>query len=376
VNPHRLLHPGAWWVWAGCLAVAAMRTTNVLVLAVVLAVVSFVVSARRQSGPWARSFGAFFKLGIALVIIRLLLAIAFGVRLPGTTLFTVPSFGLPEWASGVTLGGPVTIELVVDAFAQGLRLTAVLVCFGAVNALCSPYRLLRALPAVLYEAGVVVTVAFAFAPQAVVAVGRLREARRLRGRPTKGLRGARGMAIPVLEDALERSVALAASMDSRGYGRRSDLTPRARAVTSVCTAIGLLSACIGVYGVLDAGAPRALALPMVGVGATALAAGLFAKGRHASRTRYRPDSWRAPEAVVAASGVVALVAFVATAAVMPDALQPSSVPLTLPPVPVVAIAGLIVALLPAWVAPRIPTLADSIVAGDFSVDADHAPVAA
>ena len=36
------------------------------------------------------------------------------------------------------------------------------------------------------------------------------------------LRGLRGIAVPVLEGALDRSLQLATSMDARGYGRRSD----------------------------------------------------------------------------------------------------------------------------------------------------------
>ena len=45
----------------------------------------------------------------------------------------------------------------------------------------SPYRLLRAVPSVLYELGVVVTVALSFAPQTVTTVAVVRDARRLGG---------------------------------------------------------------------------------------------------------------------------------------------------------------------------------------------------
>ena len=119
--------------------------------------------------------------------LRMVLEMLFGVRLPGTVLFTLPSIDLPDWAAGVSLGGPVTVEMLLDGFTQGLRLAVVLACFGAANTLASPYRLLRSLPTVLYEAGVVVTVALSFAPQVVMAAGRRRQARRLRGRTDKGL---------------------------------------------------------------------------------------------------------------------------------------------------------------------------------------------
>ena len=47
-RPRRLLHPGAWWLWAGGLAVVALRTTNPLLLGLVLGVVAFVVGLASQ----------------------------------------------------------------------------------------------------------------------------------------------------------------------------------------------------------------------------------------------------------------------------------------------------------------------------------------
>ena len=58
------LHPIAWWCWAGALAVAASRTTNPLLLGLILAVVAWVVTTRRGNSPWARSFGALMRLGL------------------------------------------------------------------------------------------------------------------------------------------------------------------------------------------------------------------------------------------------------------------------------------------------------------------------
>src|SRR5690606_401024 len=144
VRRRRLLDPGAWWVWAGGLAAAAMQTTNPLLLAAIVAVVAFVVAARRQPTPWSRSFGSFFKLALVLIAFRVVMQVLFGQRIGDTLLFTLPSIQLPDFAAGVVIGGPVTLELLVDAVYTSLRLAAVLVCFGAVNALCSPYRLLRA----------------------------------------------------------------------------------------------------------------------------------------------------------------------------------------------------------------------------------------
>jgi energy-coupling factor transport system permease protein len=287
-----------------------------------------------------------------VIVLRVVLEMLFGARLPGTTIFTLPSVDLPEWAAGVTIGGPVTVEMLLEAFTQGLRLAVVLACFGAANTLASPYRLLKSLPAVLYEAGVVVTVALSFAPQVVMAAGRRREARRLRGRTAKGLRAVPGVALPVLEGALDGSIALAASMDARGYGRRSDLSPSVRRVAAFSTAVGLLAICGGVYGVLDSGAPSALRLPLLGAGALVCAVALVAKGRRTPRTRYRPDAWGLPEWITPACGAAALAGMAVAATIDASSVRVSFSPLEWPSVPVVAVMGLLIAVLPAFVAPR------------------------
>jgi energy-coupling factor transport system permease protein len=239
----------------------------------------------------------------------------------------------------------------LDGFTQGLRLAVVLACFGAANTLASPYRLLRSLPTVLYEAGVVVTVALSFAPQVAMAAGRRREARRLRGRTARGLRAMRGIALPVLEGSLDRSVALAASMDARGYGRQADLSPATRRVATASTVLGLIAISGGVYGLLDSGAPAALGLPMMGAGALICAIGLVAKGRRTPRTRYRPDAWGAPEWFTVLSGAVGLAGIVVAARIDPQSVAMSLYPLEWPAVPIAAVIGSLVAVLPAFVAP-------------------------
>ena len=348
----RVLHPAAWWVWAGAVAVAAVRTTNPLLLALLAAAVGFVVANRRSTAPWSRSFGAFLRLGAIVIGIRVVIQVVFGIRLPGHELFGLPRVPLPHWAAGVSIGGPVTLESVLSAVYQGLRLAVILLCFGAANALASPYRLLRCLPAVLYEAGVAVTVALAFAPEAVMAAADIREARRLRGRPTRGIAGIRGLAVPVLQTALDRSLELAASMDARGYGRRVAAADSQRRLAGAATGAGLLAIAAGTYGLLDAGSPDALGLPVLAVGAALLAAAIVSRGRRSPRTRYRPDPWGRAEWAVAAAGFATLGAFVVAGWVGHAGLNPGTFPLEAPRLAVLPAAGVVLALLPAHLAPR------------------------
>lgn len=341
----RSLHPLAWWVWSLGLAAAAMRTTNPLLLGLVIVVAGWVVAARRTDAPWGRTFSFALRLGAFLVVMRVVLAALFGLRVPGTVLFTLPTVELPSWAAGVNIGGPVTVELLLGAATEGLRLAAIVACFGAASALANPYRLLRSLPAVLYEVGVALTVALAIVPNTVLTAGRVREARRLRGRAVRGLRGLQGLAMPVLEGALERSVDLAASMDARGYGRRRAVSRVAVAVSTVALLAGLVGVGVGAYALLDAGAPSVLGLPVLSVGVLLLATGMVVAGRRVDRTRYRPDEWLWAEWVVVVTGAVAAVSVAVVAALDPDALTMPLFPLGWPAVPVVAVVGIGVAAL-------------------------------
>ncbi|MEU3414041.1 energy-coupling factor transporter transmembrane component T [Streptomyces sp. NPDC006658] len=349
------LHPGAWWLWAISLGVAATRTTNPLLLALLLAASGYVVATHRSSAPWARSYAAFVRLALAVVLVRVLFAVALGSPIPGThTLLTLPEVPLPHWAQGIRLGGRVTAEAVLFAAYDGLKLATLLVCVGAANALASPARLLKSLPGALYETGVAVVVALTFAPHLIADVRRLRAARRLRGRPDRGLRGLVQVGLPVLEGALERSVALAAAMEARGYGRTAEVSVPVRRTTAGLTLGGLLGVCAGTYGLLTAEG-GAYGLPVLLAGVLAALAGLRLGGRRSPRTRYRPDPWGAHAWLVAGSGA-AVAALLTLASVRdPEALHPGVVPLVAPALPLWPAAAVLLALLPAFVIPREPS---------------------
>ncbi|MGW2240101.1 energy-coupling factor transporter transmembrane component T [Streptomyces sp. NPDC001759] len=346
-----LVHPGAWWLWSLALGTAATRTGNPLLLGLLIAVSAYVVSTCRPQSPDARSYTAFLRLALAVLLIRLVFAVALGSPVPGThTLLTLPEVPLPHWAQGIRLGGEVTAESLLFAFYDGLRLAALLVCVCAANALANPARLLKSLPGALYETGVAVVVALSFAPNLIADVHRLRAARRLRGRPDSGVRGLLQVGLPVLEGALERSVALAAAMDARGYGRTAEVPAPVRRTTTALTLGGLLGVCAGTYGLLTAEAGT-YGLPLLLAGVTASLAGLRLGGRRSLRTRYRPDRWDARAWLVTASGAVPAALLTLAAATDPAALAPSVVPLTAPTLPLWPAAAVLVALLPAFVAP-------------------------
>lgn len=346
----RALHPGAWWGWALALAVAASRTTNPLLLALLVAVAWVVVSARRADTPWARAFRMYVLLGVVIVLVRVLLRAVLGSG-GASVLFTLPRLDLPAWAAGISLGGPVTLESVLGGAYDGLRLAVLILCVGAANALADAKRLLRAVPGALYEAGAALVVSVSLAPQLVDSVRRVRAARRLRGSDDTGVRRLRSLVVPAVEDALERSLQLAAAMDSRGYGRVAALPPGRRWLVRGLVLGGLLGVAIGAYGLLDPTAGPALGLPLLVTGLVTAVAGLGLGGRRVARSRYRPDPWTAAEWSVVGSGALAAAAVSLAAVIDPGSLAPSVAPPVWPSLPWIAAGGIVLAAAPAVLAP-------------------------
>ena len=365
----RLLHPAAWWAWAIGLAMAASRTTNPLLLALVVAVAGYVVAARRERGA-ASPFGAFLRLGLFVIAMRVVLVALLGGGVPGqTVLLNLPQIPLPTGSSGVRLGGPVTLEGVLAAAYDGARLAAVLACIGAANALASPRRLLRYVPATLYEVGTALVVALTYAPQLVDDARRVRAARRLRGHAGRGPRELARLAVPVLDSALERSLDLAASMESRGYGRSVHRDASSRRKATALTLFGLGGVVAGVYGLLDGGSAPLLGLPLLLAGSAAAAASLAVGARRERRSRYRPDPWAAPEWVVASSGAMVggLVMVAAQRAMAGIILQTS--PAVWPTLPWLPALGVLLGLIPAWLAPMPPLRARERAGGPSDINA-------
>jgi energy-coupling factor transport system permease protein len=354
-RPARDLHPGAWWLWALGLAAAASATTNPLLLVLLVAVAGFVVALRRSDQPWSGSFRIYLVIGVVIVLVRVGFRAVLGGEATGQVLLDLPFVGLPGWASGVRLLGPITVDSVLAGLYDGLRLASIVVCVGAANALANPKRLLKSMPPALYEVGTAVVVAVSVLPQLSDSLRRVRAARMLRGVPGGRVARLRGVVVPVMEDALERSMALAAGMDARGYGRSGELTGRQRRTTGVLMLAGLLGICVGTYGLLDGTAPRWLGPPLLAVGVVVALAGFVSAGRRVQRTRYRPDRWAPAEVLVAACGVAVAVGTYVVLARDYALVHPG-----IPGSPEVTVGALVVVLLgavPAFVAPPAPITA-------------------
>jgi energy-coupling factor transport system permease protein len=333
-----------WLAWAVAAAATVELAPNPLYVALVVGIAAVVVQAHAGDSPLARAFPAIVALGAGFGVMRLVLTAA-TVHGSGTVLFTTPSLSLPRLLGGFTVGGPVNLAVVVQAAAQAWVIVGVMAVFGAFNAVVSHYDLVRAAPRAFYELGLILMVALAFVPSTVGAVHAVREADRAR---TGGQVVRRGrllrLIVPILETGMERAIALAESMDARGFARQP-LSASERAA-GWCT-LGALMA-LGAGFVALVGQARALAAALEVAGALALVVAVVLASRR-RRPRYRPRPMSALDRSVAAISAAAPVAVALLALAGDSTLTWTTFPLRLPGFdPQVAMAVLALAAPAVW----------------------------
>jgi energy-coupling factor transport system permease protein len=334
--------------------VAANSTTNPLVLALVLAVLALVVAARRPTATWGDAFRVSLRLGMVVIASRLVLQVIFNPPIGSHVALVLPAIHLPAWLAGIRVGGLLTWETVLVGLAEGLRLATMIACVGAANSLAAPSRLLRAVPAALYELGVAIVVALSASPNLIADAHRVRDARRLRGFSEGRIRSFTAAAGPVLEGSLDRSLELAAAMDSRGYGRLGPVTSRARHTHVGLALLACAGTLVGGYALLDSAAPRWLGWPLLAASALVAVLALRSVGARNVRTSYRPDPWLFPEWLAAGSGIVVALVALTLPPVPVLSGPPTLSSLLLPALPLSLVAALLLACLPAWFTPQPP----------------------
>lgn len=345
------VHPVAWWLWAIGLAVAASFTTNPLLLLLLIGVSCFVVVLRRGDAPWSRSLRVYLLLGAFIVVIRVAFRCFLGAAGSGPLLLDLPRIPLPRWAAGITLLGPVHLSDLLAGMYDGLHLAAMVICVGAANSLANPKRLLKVVPISLYDIGTVVVVAVSVFPQLAESIGRVRRAQRLRPEGGGRWHFVRRMMVPVLADALDRSLLLAAAMDSRGYGRRGATPARTRRLVSGMTVVGLIAVCVGIFGVLDDRASVVFRWPAFVAGVALAAAGLALSSRERTVTRYRPDPFDLAAWGVAACGLASGALMLLATQTAPLHLSTAVEPAQWPVVDLLPLVAAVVGVLAAVVAP-------------------------
>lgn len=301
------LHAITWLVWAAAAAASVQLAPNPLYVALVLAIAFLVVSAHQLDTKLARAFPILVGLGVVFAVVRVVLT-ALTTHSPSIDgppehlWFTLPEATLPTLLGGFTVGGTIEGDIVLYAAAQAFAVVGILGAFGVFNAVASHHELVQASPRAFHEPGLIVTVALAFVPSTMTAVADARAADRARtgGRVVRRGRLVR-LTVPIVESGLERAVALAESMDARGFARQE----RGRGDrASAWLALGAMLALGGGFVALIGRASTVALLAGV-VGVAALLAAVVLSSRSVGTSRYRPRRLTRTDVGV---GCVALVA--------------------------------------------------------------------
>lgn len=217
------LHAATWLVWAVAAAASVQLAPSPVYVALVIVACVLVVDSHRLDATLSRAFPILVALGVAFAVLRVLLTTLTTHGGPTSDVWaTVPAATLPRLLGGFTVGGTIEGQVVLQSAAQAFAVVGILAAFGAFNAVASHHELLQAAPRAFHEPGLIVTVALAFVPSTMAAVAAAREADRARtgGRVVRRGRLVR-LTVPIVESGLERAMALAESMDARGFARLS-----------------------------------------------------------------------------------------------------------------------------------------------------------
>jgi energy-coupling factor transport system permease protein len=213
-------HTLTWLAWlcaAAYLALVNGQPLQTLLLILATSTVFTLASRRRATGQSAgagnrsvEGWSTFLRFGLWVWLVATLFNLFFA-HAGNIVLFVLPR----NWP---LVGGSITLEGLLYGLAHGASLFAVLLVFATFNLALDANRLLRWLPAGLFQAGLVVSIALSFVPQMMASLKDVREAQLVRGHKFRGLRDLPPLFVPLITTALERSLTLAESLEARGFG--------------------------------------------------------------------------------------------------------------------------------------------------------------
>ena len=243
-----------------------------------------------------QGWGVFWRLGLLLAGVGALLN-GLNAHVGATVLARLPA----EWP---LVGGPLTLEAFSYGALGGIALLTLLRVVGTFNTAADTYALLRAIPPVLAQAGLVTAIGLAYVPQTIVRVREIYEAQVLRGHRFRGPRTMLPLAVPLLGGGLDRALQLAEAMEARGFSRAAAGSGAAtvaapdRAVRALL-ALGTAGVAVGAFLMLYYRlAPLGGAAVLV-AGLGAIGAALWRLSRASTRTRHRYELWRRRDSLVA-----------------------------------------------------------------------------
>ena len=267
-------HPFTWWLFGISLSLSStLSASPVIPVAVCVLAISIMAVANRfgVKGNLALSF--YLLLAVGVIISRIVFKVVFNVQNSSEpTLLALPSYEVNlGFGDPVTILGNVSATNLLSATLDGTRLAAIILGIALAVTLAEPKKLLRSTPAALFEIGAAVSMAINLVPQLIKSYKRVKQAQKLRG-ITGRVSAFAGTAIPVLEDAIDSSLTLAASMSSRGFGLQ--VNSRARLITGLMSLVAVICIAVASYLIITSGSEflwLLLAGLLVALGSTLIA---------------------------------------------------------------------------------------------------------
>jgi energy-coupling factor transport system permease protein len=292
-------HPASWWMLGLAFAISASLAVNPLTLFALGALSMLFVLAFRDQSPWSRSVVFYIRLAGIVIAIRLLFRIIFNLEsAPANPLLVLPELDLDLGNSfTMHLFGSISTESLQAALTDGLRLAAIILAIGMANSLANPMKLLKSTPGALYEIATAISIAINLAPQLIASLNRVRRARGLRGQ-SKGIKALPGLVIPVLEDTIDQSMTLAASMSARGFGRKGTQSKARLTLTRFTGLVGLVLIAVGAFLLILSPTNQVLDLSITSAGLLSTVAYIKMSALGSLRTRYMVQKFRTGDYVI------------------------------------------------------------------------------
>ncbi|MBX3062655.1 MAG: energy-coupling factor transporter transmembrane protein EcfT [Anaerolineae bacterium] len=289
----------AWLIWLAAMLTPALIAFNpfVQVLTIGIVIVLFPDDADERS---------FLRMSVLLRLAVFALVVGGGFNLISVHFGTTVITQLPE--SIPIIGGAWTLESLLYGICNALRLVSIVFAFALFSRVINYADLLRLAPAAVAELGLMLSIGITLVPLTLRSFQEIREAQQLRGYRGRGVRAMLPLFTPLVANGMEHALALAESMEARGYGAARSVQHVRRG--QVALLIGLLGALI----LLGANAFFALDVPILVIGwlvvALPIGGGVYWLSIGSGRTRLRRGKWGSAETVMVLGAVIAVSALI------------------------------------------------------------------
>jgi energy-coupling factor transport system permease protein len=295
----RSLDTRAWLIWLAGMLLPSLLTFNpwIQLLIIGIALVLWPGDAPDQRSGFLR-LNVLLRIAVAALIIGGLFNVLV-VHYGSTVIVTLPD-SLP------IIGGILTLEALVFGILNALRVISIIFAFATFSRLINYADLLRLTPSALFELGLMLSIGVTLVPFILRSFNEIRESQALRGHRAKGIRGLLPLFTPLVASGLEHALALAESMEARGYGavqvERRVLVGQAIALLSLLFLLVLLAivTLVPISNVIM----TLLIVAVVGL----MFFGLRVMASGSGRTRFRRQHWGWQESIVTVGASVAMIA--------------------------------------------------------------------